>query len=523
MSSQNNNLDKIEHIVVLMMENRSFDNVLGRLYPDDPNFNGVKDSMSNPRPDGELAYVFAGTDMTAPFPDPNEPYDYVYMQQFNPPSSPESVPPFPPPCPIPLTTATPSMQGFVLDYVNALSQANQEAAKHGRPPFDVDPGVIMNCFAPTSLPVINGLAKAYAVCDNWYSSVPTQTFPNRSFVHAATSSGNVYNTWGGEHFWDKGIFINNTPTIYNLLEAANISWKIYHGGPLLLCNALYGQKHLWEFLVSPENRRFFPLQSGDYSSHPDTQANQFLADVQAGTLPAYTFIEPNMICSERYGPENDMHPAFAVFDTGAPTNALYGDKLIYDIYTALRESDYWEKTLFIITFDEHGGCFDHQPPPPAVPPDGTVIAANKECDGQGSNFDFRRLGVRVPAVLVSPWIEQGTICHTQFDHTSIIKTASNKWLRGQNLTERDANALDVSEVLTLTAARTDAPEITPVTPPPFTGCGSEMLSSLHRDMLVAAAMLIARKADRYLHLGSLKTRAEIIAVLDKWGESFLAS
>jgi phospholipase C len=85
MTSQNNNLDKIEHIVVLMMENRSFDNILGRLYPDDPNFNGVKDSMSNPRPDGELAYVYAGTDMTAPFPDPNEPYNYVYMQLFNPP------------------------------------------------------------------------------------------------------------------------------------------------------------------------------------------------------------------------------------------------------------------------------------------------------------------------------------------------------------------------------------------------------------------------------------------------------
>ncbi|MBV9928891.1 MAG: hypothetical protein JOZ96_28020 [Acidobacteria bacterium] len=523
MSSQQNNLDKIEHIVVLMMENRSFDNVLGRLYPDDPNFNGVKDSMSNPRPDGELAYVFAGTDMTAPFPDPNEPYDYVYMQEFNPPSSPDSVPPFRPPCPIPLTTATPGMQGFVLDYVNALSQANQEAAKHGRPPFDVDPGVIMNCFAPTSLPVINGLAKAYAVCDNWYSSVPTQTFPNRSFVHAATSSGNVYNTWGGEHFWDKGIFINDTPTIYNLLEAANISWKIYHGGPLLLCNALYGQRHLWEFLVSPDNRRFFPLQSGDYASHPDTQANQFFADVQAGTLPAYTFIEPNMICSEKYGPENDMHPAFAVFDTGAPTNALYGDKLIYDIYTALRESDYWEKTLFIITFDEHGGCFDHQPPPPTVSPDGIVIAANKECDGQGSGFDFRRLGVRVPAVLVSPWIAQGTICHTQFDHTSVIKTASNKWLGGKSLTKRDALASDVSEVLTLAAARTDAPEISPAAPPTFDGCGSELLSGLHRDMLVAAAMLVARNADRYLHLGSLKTKAEIISKLDRWGERFLAS
>lgn len=522
MTSQNNNLDKIEHIVVLMMENRSFDNVLGRLCPDNPNFNGVKDSMSNPRPDGELAYVFAGADMTAPFPDPNEPYNHVYMQMFNPPCPPPGVPPCPPPCPIPITAATPDMQGFVNDYVNAICQANQDAAKHGRPPFDVDPGVIMNCFAPTSLPVINGLAKAYAVCDNWYSSVPTQTFPNRSFVHAATSSGNVYNSWG-QHFWDRGIFINNTPTIYNLLEAQNISWKIYHGGPLLLCNALYGQKHLWDFLFSIENRRFFPLQSGDFSSHPDSQANQFLADVQAGTLPSYTFIEPNMICSEKYGPENDMHPAFAISDTGAPTNALYGDKLIYDIYTALRESDYWEKTLLIITFDEHGGCFDHQPPPQAVAPDGVVIPANKKCDGQGSGFDFKRLGVRVPAVLISPWIEQGTICHTQFDHTSVIKTASNKWLHGQSLTKRDASAADVSEVLTLATARTDVPEMTPVTPPPFTGCGGELLSGLQRDMLVAAAMLIARNADRYIHLGSLKTRGEIIATLDKWRESFLAS
>ncbi len=521
MTSQNNNLDKIEHIVVLMMENRSFDNVLGRLYPDNPNFNGVKDTMSNPRPGGELAYVSAGTDMTAPFPDPNEPYNHVYMQMFNP-TCPPGVPPCPPPCPIPLTDATPDMQGFVNDYVNALSQANSEAEKHGRPPVDVDPAIIMSCFAPTSLPVINGLAKAYAVCDNWYSSVPTQTFPNRSFVHAATSSGNVINSWG-QHFWDKGIFINNTPTIYNLLEAANVSWKIYHGGHLLLCNALYGQLHLWDFLVSLENRRFFPLQSGDFSSHPDTQADQFLADVKAGQLPAYTFIEPNMICSEKYGPENDMHPAFAVYDTGAPTNALYGDKLIYDIYTALRESDYWEKTLFIITFDEHGGCFDHQPPPTAVAPDGLVIPANKHCDGQGSNFDFKRLGVRVPAVLVSPWIEQGTICHTQFDHTSVIKTVSNKWLDGKSLTKRDACASDVSESLTLMTARTDAPEITPITPPPFTGCGSKLLSGLQRDMLVAAAMLVARKADRYIHLGSLETKEEITALFDKWGESFLAS
>jgi phospholipase C len=218
-----------------------------------------------------------------------------------------------------------------------------------------------------------------------------------------------------------------------------------------------------------------------------------------------------------------MHPAFAIVDTGAPTNALYGEKLIHDVYTALRESEYWEKTLLIITFDEHGGCFDHQAPPAAVAPDGVVIKANKKCDGQGSNFDFKRLGVRVPAVLVSPWIEQGTICKTQFDHTSIIRTASKKWLNGAHLTNRDANATEVSGVLTLPNARTDVPEIKPITPPTFTGCGSELLSGLHRDMLVAAAMLIARNADRYIHLGSLKTRQEIIDALDRWGKKLRAS
>jgi phospholipase C len=509
MPAPNNFLDKIEHIVVLMMENRSFDNVVGRLYgpgnapPRGQTFNGVTDNMSNPRPGGGSAPVYADTNMVVPYPDPNEPYNYVYMQMFNPPNMQG------PPCPIPNTTALPGMQGFVIDYARAIAEANTKAKEHGQAPFDVDPGTIMNCFASSSLPVINGLAQAYAVCDYWYSSVPTQTFPNRSFVHAATSSGNVFNNWKtGPDFWDVGIFINDTPTIFNLLEAKKIPWKIYHCGPVLLCNALYGQKKLWDFFFTGD--RFFPY-------------TQFLEDVKTpGKLPAYTFIEPNMLCSQKYGPENDMHPAFAILDTGLPTNTLYGDQLIYDIYTALQSSNYWDTTLFIITFDEHGGCFDHQPPPQTLSPDGVVIPANKDCTGPGNSFNFQRLGVRVPSVLVSPWIEQGTICHTPFDHTSVIKTVANKWLGGQSLTKRDAAASDVSEVLSLPSVRTDKPNIVPVTPPVFTGCGGEQLSGLHRDMLAAAAAFVAEKAGKHIDLSLLTTREDIVDTLDDLAASLLA-
>lgn len=502
MTAQNSNFDKIEHIIVLMMENRSFDNVLGWLYdPDNPppfnkqpngTYNGVNSTMSNPGTDGKPVYVTKGTDTTAPYPDPNEPYEFVYRQMYNKPPTP----------PIPNTTATPPMQGFVIDYTCAISTADDEAKKKGKPPFDVDPSIIMNCFPPSALPAINGLAQNYAVCDNWFSSVPTQTFPNRSFIHAATSSGNVYNTWKtGEHFWDVGVFINNTKTIFNLLEENGVSWKIYHGGPLLLCNALIIQEQLWEFAFS--RNRFFPYE-------------QFLSDLKTpGALPAYTFIEPNMICSSKYGPENDMHPAYAIFDYGPPTDALYGDKLIYDIYTALINSDYWEKTLFIITFDEHGGCFDHfpTPPPPTVSPDGKVIPYTDGRNG-GSDFDFTRFGVRVPAVLISPWIAEGTICHTQFDHTSVIKTISNKWLGGQNLTKRDAAACDVGEVLSLSTPRTDKPEITPVPPPAFTGCGDQSLSPLQRDLLAAAAQFVANKTKRLIDLSALDTKDKAVTTLD---------
>jgi phospholipase C len=511
MAASSPQLNRINHIVTLMMENRSFDNVLGWLYdpankppfdkpPRGQTFEGVSGKdLWNPTPTGGKAFVGKGTVMTDPYPDPFEPYDEVYAQMYN---------QNPPPAEIPNPTTSPEMKGFVDNYANAIKAAGAPKKGcnrllswlfRGDSPMDFDPGIIMNCFTPGSLPVINGLANAYAVCDKWFSSVPTQTFPNRSFVHAATSSGYVTNGWKtGPDPWDIGYLLNKTTTIYNALSEANFDWRIYHGGPLLLCNALVTQERLWEYLPLDH---FFPFK-------------QFLDDAKKpGGLPPYTFIEPNMLCSRKYGPENDMHPAFAITATGAATNALYGDQLIHTIYEALRNSPDWESTLFIITFDEHGGTYDHVPTPLpwTCSPDGIVIPYGQPGD---SGFLFNRFGVRVPAVVVSPLIEPGTICHTQFDHTSIIRTVAKRWLGEEHLTERDKAAHDLSELLTLPSPRKDIPDIKPNSPPSFTGCGSHPLSPLHSDMLGAAAQFLAACSGRTIKLDALKTTDEAVTELD---------
>jgi phospholipase C len=504
-------LNRIDHIVVLMMENRSFDNVLGWLYdpnnkppfnkvPNGQTFEGVSGkNLTNPRSDGSQVPVGQGTSMIDPYPDPNEPYTSVYAQMYNDHSNPN---------PVPNPTTSPSMKGFVIDYAAAIAAAGVQphgcsrilsALFRGRSPMAFDPGIIMNCFTPASLPVINGLANAFGVCDHWFCSVPTQTLPNRSFLHAATSSGYVVNGWKtGPHEWDIAYLLNKTETIFNLLSQAGVDWRIYHGGPFLLCNALVTQDRLWEYV--PSGRHFFPFK-------------QFLDDASRGDLPAYTFIEPNMLCSRQYGAENDMHPAFAITETGAATNVLYGDELFLQIYEALIKGPRWNSTLFIITFDEHGGTYDHvpTPPPPAAVPDHLTIPPG--APGY-SGFDFKRYGVRVPAVVVSPWIQQGTVFNTVFDHTSVIKTISNRWLNGKNLTQRDLNARDLSEVLNSPKAREDRPTFTPNPPPTFKGCGDHPLSWLHKVMVKAAADHVQRFTKERMNLEQVKTTDDAVRLLD---------
>ncbi|MDE3137419.1 MAG: phosphoesterase [Acidobacteriota bacterium] len=434
-------LNQIEHVVVLMLENRSFDNLLGWLYdptnppPFDkvpPNFEGVSGkNLSNPEAPNSTKRlpVAKGSDLTAPNPDPGEPYQDVYAQLFGP----LDAPPFDQVPPDPSEPAT--MQGFLYNYA--------------KQPHVTDPSIIMNCFTPASVPVLASLAHYYGLCDHWFSSIPTQTLCNRSFVHAGTSSGYVNNEG------DNGIiFVNDTTTVFDLLAGAGKTWKIYCGGWIFTSLALLTQENLW-----------LPAIEGGRFSHLD----DFVADASKGKLPHYSFLEPNYIDSLWWGPENDMHPEANAIELYGPSNVAEGERLLYKVYRALRESPDWDKTLLIVLFDEHGGCYDHVRPPTstecpfAISPDDKVIPPGQP---GGSGFRFDRLGVRVPAIVVSPFTSAGTILNDAFDHTSVLSTLVNRFdLPSGRLGMRQEKAPDVSAALTLPNPRTDDPPI-PQPPPP---------------------------------------------------------
>jgi phospholipase C len=285
----------------------------------------------------------------------------------------------------------------------------------------------MECYAPDAVPVLSTLAKQFAVCDHWHSSVPSQTFCNRSFLHAASSSGAVVNLPFSH--WASG---NTAETILERIESAKergLSWKVYFDRTNVFpLTGLVHYARLERFLDSHFN-----------------YMEQFFEDARTGNLPSYAFIEPRLFLDH-----NDQHPQIRIWGELIHSSVLAGELLISQVYDAIRLSDTvggsnCENTLLIITYDEHGGCYDHVPPPGAAPPD--------PARPQGQmGFTFDRLGVRVPAVLVSAYIEPGTVVNTTFDHTSVIKTVSEKWDLG-SLTDRDRSAADLSGVFNRSTPR----------------------------------------------------------------------
>jgi phospholipase C len=262
MSPTTNSLSKIEHIVVLMLENRSFDNLLGWLYDPEndtpfnvvpPDFEGLYGkNLSNrvPDPDGRVIPVGKTEDALSPQPNPGEPFEDVYSQIYDVPKVDfKDLPCEPPP---------PNMQGFIRNYADQKDKPK-------------DPATIMQCLTPKTLPVLSSLAHHYAVCDHWFASIPTQTFCNRSFVHAGTSSGYINNGGGGL------CFVNDSPTIFDLLESAGKTWNVFCGGWLLQSFTLLTQKRLWKYALTPHFAHF----------------KDFVAAAgKKGGLPNYSFIEP---------------------------------------------------------------------------------------------------------------------------------------------------------------------------------------------------------------------------------------
>jgi phospholipase C len=409
-------LSAISNIVVLMLENRSFDHMLGFLYADSGNvspagqaFDGLTGSEANPDGNGGTVRVFkidpaAPNTYFMPGADPGEGYNATNSQLFG-----SVKPPVPP-------IATNS--GFVTDFAYTLGWESKEG-------WSILPGTvaadIMGVFTPGMLPVLSGLARGYAVCDQWFSSAPTETLPNRAFVSAGTSQGHM----------DDKTKTYTCPSIFGLLSRNQIGWAIYG------------------YNAEPLTRLNFP----DTTNAPEQHFGQFpdfKAAAAAGSLPAYTFLEPSW---ESAG--NSQHPNY---------NVALGEQLIHDVYYALRDGPKWNETLLIITYDEHGGCYDHVAPPlGAVPPDNSV--------GE-YGFDFKRFGVRVPTVLVSPLIPPGTVFRVPstsmpIDHTSILKTVEQRW-NLPALTARDAASPGLGAALTLTTPRSDDP-LQGVTVPHATG------------------------------------------------------
>jgi len=392
-----------------MMENRSFDHLLGFLKRDTKkDIDGLTGNETNPFDPSKPNSPTARVTSTSPYVDPNAGHSYesTYRQIFGvSPNGPKSNPP--------------PMSGFVAD---------AEAMEKGWGPE------VMSCFNSSSLPVLTSLALEYAVFDKWYSSLPGPTEPNRAFLHSCSSAGYVDNN---EFELAEGF---PQRTLQVALSDAGYSWKVYYD-------------------VFPS--AFFMRQLRDYPFHFHG-TSQFIDDCKNGNLPTYSFIEPSYFSVPTNGPANDQHPSHNVED---------GELFIKKIYEAIRASPLWSKTAFIVTYDEHGGFFDHVPTPlNGVPnPDGNVSPPPY-------NFNFDRLGIRIPTVVISPWIPKGLVVHeakgpfptSQYEHCSVAATLRKVLANVTTLplNKRDEWAATFENIFSLSSPRQDCPTILPTPPLP---------------------------------------------------------
>jgi len=288
---------------------------------------------------------------------------------------------------------------------------------------------IMNCYTPDQLRVLVALSREFTLCDRWFSSMPGPTWPNRFFVHAASSGGLDYSPSPESVGWAAYVdgYDFNDGTIYDRLDARGLPWFIFHGDDFPQSSAISGL----------DDDRFLGY-------------DQFEAAVNdPGFASSYTFIEPNygnFISDFTCG--NSQHPR---------DDVTRGEALIRHVYQSIRKSPHWYKSLLVITYDEHGGFFDHVPPPKAVPPGDGL----SDSDISQHNFDFSQLGVRVPAVIISPWIPRATIDHTVYDHTSLLATVEGLYGLAP-LTNRDAHANSFNHLFSLGLPRRDAPMTLPL-------------------------------------------------------------
>jgi phospholipase C len=434
-------LPQIQNIVVVMFENRSLDNLCGWLYSN-PN---VQPSLYLPA-NSLAAYNGLNLNLWNPSnksyfdgqPPAKVPVKQGAANYQIPDPDPEETfdnvtyQLYGPQGPSPNPTWP--MQGFVVNYETRNSP---------------NPDQIMETYTPAQVPVLSALAQNYAISDAWYCSVPTQTLANRSFLHAGTSNGMV----------DNGLvpdpFDFDVPTIFNVLHSMGVGWNVYCDTILTPSLTRTFAPKLWDPLLDDHFKGFGAFQ--------DACANN--------SLPEYSFLEPSFLFEP-----NDEHP---------PHDVSAGEMFIYQIWKAVSESPGANNILLVIMYDEHGGCYDH-----VLSPQGA--ATPDSAPGQ-EGFKFDRFGVRVPMVVVSPYVQPGTVFRsntsTPYDHTSILATLRD-WLDiPSNLmlpSRRIAAAPTLDQVLTLSAPRAAKPTISAPQPALATSLALET-NSLQKSLLSGSA------------------------------------
>ncbi len=303
-------------------------------------------------------------------------------------------------------------------------------------------------YTPEQVPVLSGIAKGFGVFDHWFCEVPSQTLMNRSFWTAATSSGFVINK-PASNFTRH----NTAETIFERLQAHGRTWKVYVQEPMSFsATALIHMPRLKKRLAT----NFVPF-------------SEFEHDAAEGTLSDFSMIEPNLLMGH-----SDYHPAVSralgpsvEIPVDSPSSILGGEAFLARLYDAIRSAASPQgsnayNTTFFIGWDEPGGTYDHVPPGPVPPPDPSAPAGQM-------GFKFDRSGYRVPAIIVSPWVEEGTVINEEHRHTSMIATLRKVWDLGDPLTGRDAAAAPFDHVLSRESPRDPAswPDVKPLPVPTF--------------------------------------------------------
>jgi phospholipase C len=362
-------ISSINHIVFMVQENRSFDHYFGQLpaywqangFPAQ-SFDGIPSSASNPTFDG-TGVINAYHLKTECSENLSASWNESHVD-WNRQSS---------------TSDTPAMDGFVY---NAAKFAQSPPPGDTATYFDTAGARAMGYYDGTDLNYYYFMASNFATSDAWFSPLMARTQANRIFLLAATSAGHVYAPSSPL----------NIPTIFNSLQDKGISWKIYETDA--------GASTYLDF--------FQPFAT-QYAANI-VPISQYMADVQNGTLPAVAMIEGG------YTSGLDEHPT-----NNVQTGAAYVETLI----NALMSSPSWKDSVFVLTFDEAGGFYDHVPPKPTVSPDGIApsdLLPNDIChSGGGITCDFTVTGFRVPLIVISPFTKKNYVSHTTADYTAILR------------------------------------------------------------------------------------------------------